>query len=79
MRIYMKTENLTFDLALSSHLLFLYSADLSAEFHVQALLEMLRGSGEVRVAPDGQLSPHLPLVEDWLARQGFSVAVNRVS
>ena len=40
-----------FDLALCSHLLFRYSGQLSAEFHVQAVLEMCRVAKEVRVFP----------------------------
>ena len=72
-----------FDIALSSHLLFLYSAHLSAEFHLQALKEMLRVSREVRVFPllalDGAPSPHLHFVHEQLTRHGFNVAVKRVS
>ncbi len=44
-------DNGQYDIALSSHFLFLYSAQLSAEFHLQALQEMLRVSREVRVFP----------------------------
>lgn len=72
-----------FDLALSSHFLFLYSAHLSAGFHLQALQEMLRVASEVRVFPiltlDGALSPHLRSVEDRLASQGYAVEVRRVA
>jgi hypothetical protein len=41
----------TFDLALCSHLLFLYSNHLSLEFHRQAIAEMCRVAKEVRVFP----------------------------
>ena len=41
----------TFELAVCSHLLFLYSAELSAEFHLVALRELLRVAGEVQVFP----------------------------
>lgn len=72
-----------FDIALSSHFLFLYSAHLSAEFHLQALQEMLRVSREVRVFPlltlDGASSPHLPFVNKHLANLGFSLEIKRVS
>ena len=72
----------SFDIALSSHFLFLYSAHLSAEFHLQALLEMLRVAREVRVFPllalDGRPSPYVPLVADSLAREGFGVEIRRV-
>ena len=71
-----------FDIALSSHFLFLYSAHLSAEFHLQALQEMLRVSHEVRVFPlltlDGAASPYLCFVNEHLANQGFGVEVKRV-
>lgn len=71
-----------FDIALSSHFLFLYSAHLSAEFHLQALEEMLRVAREVRIFPlltlDGKLSPHLNFVTEHLTKQGFSVSVRHV-
>jgi len=41
----------TFDLALCSHFLFLYSDQLSEDFHVRAIEEMARVAGEVRVYP----------------------------
>lgn len=44
-------ESGAFDIALSSHFLFLYSAHLSAGLHLQALREMLRVAREVRVFP----------------------------
>lgn len=75
-------ESEKFDIALSSHFLFLYSAHLSAEFHLQALQEMLRVSREVRVFPllalDGTLSPHLNFVSDRLASHDFNVEVQPV-
>lgn len=41
----------TFDLALSSHFLFLYTDYLTFEFHVSAICEMLRVAREVRIFP----------------------------
>ena len=41
----------TFDLALCSHFLFLYSEQLDYNFHVSAIEEMLRVSNEVRIFP----------------------------
>jgi hypothetical protein len=41
----------TFDLALCSHLLFLYSDHLSLEFHREAIAEMCRVAKEVRIFP----------------------------
>lgn len=40
-----------FDLALCSHLLFLYSEQLSAEFHLDAIEELCRVAAEVRIFP----------------------------
>ncbi|MCC6139165.1 MAG: SAM-dependent methyltransferase [Nitrospira sp.] len=74
--------NDTFDLALSSHFLFLYSALLSTDFHLQAITNMLRAAQEVRVFPlltlDGQPSPHLGAVTEQLTRQGFHVDLQPV-
>ena len=75
-------EHGEFDLALSSHLLFLYSDHLSAQFHLQSLLEMLRVAREVRVFPlvtlDNAPSPHLDSVSEQLVNLGFGVEVRRV-
>lgn len=66
-----------FDIALCSHFLFLYSAHLSAEFHIQALQEMLRVSHEARIFPlltlDGTTSPYLSLVQEYFCAEGFNV------
>lgn len=71
-----------FDLALSSHFLFLYSAHFSAEFHFEALREMLRVSREIRVFPlltlDGAPSPHLEFVCRQLTDSGYRAQVGRV-
>lgn len=52
-----------FDLVLCSHLLFLYSEELSLELHIASLREMLRVGREVRVFPlldmEGRRSEHL--------------------
>ncbi len=76
-------RNKRFDIALSSHFLFLYSAHLSAEFHLHSLQEMLRVAHEVRVFPvltlDGNLSPYLNLVTKHFANYGFSVELRRVA
>lgn len=41
----------TFDLALSSHFLFLYTDNLTFDFHVASIREMLRVAREVRIFP----------------------------
>ncbi len=72
----------TFDLALCSHFLFLYSEQFDAAFHVQALLELARAATEVRVFPllelGSQPSRHLPAVVDALRAQGLAVERVRV-
>jgi SAM-dependent methyltransferase len=76
-------ESGSFDIALSSHFLFLYSTHLTAGFHLQALREMVRVAREVRVFPlltlDGAPSPHLSFVTEGLITQGFTVQIKRVS
>lgn len=72
----------SFDLALSSHFLFLYSNQLDLTFHVEALLEMLRVAAEVRVFPllqmDGTPSTHLPLVVEAMAAHDIKTTVQPV-
>lgn len=52
-----------FDLALSSHFLFLYTDNLSYAFHVEAINEMLRVAEEIRIFPlldvNGVKSPYV--------------------
>jgi hypothetical protein len=64
----------SFDLALCSHLLFLYSEQLDATFHIAALQELLRVAKEVRVFPLLTLacepSPHLTSVLAWCDAHG---------
>ncbi|MGZ0079826.1 SAM-dependent methyltransferase [Methylomonas sp. YC3] len=75
-------EDRQFDMALSSHFLFLYSAHLSAEFHLQVVQEMLRVAREVRIFPllalDRVLSPHLSRVCEEFASLGFDVKIVKV-
>lgn len=75
-------ENQSFDLALSSHFLFLYSEHLTAEFHLQSLREMLRVANEVRVFPvltlDGKLSQYLDFVSAYLKEDGYCAELKSV-
>jgi SAM-dependent methyltransferase len=63
-----------FALALSSHLLFLYSDDLDADLHLASMRELLRVAAEVRAFPlldlDGNPSRHLAFVCEALEREG---------
>jgi hypothetical protein len=71
-----------YDLALCSHLLFLYSEQHNLAFHLQALRELTRVAEEVRVFPllelDGVESRHLKAVLMALPRMGLSVEKVRV-
>lgn len=64
-----------FDLAICSHFLFLYSAELSFTFHFESIIEMLRIATEVRVFPllnmDGVESEHLTPLVNALRDQGY--------
>lgn len=57
-----------FDLALSSHFLFLYTDKLSLDFHIKAIKEMCRVAAEVRIFPlldvNAQLSPYVAAVKE---------------
>lgn len=44
-------ENNSFDIALSSHFLLLYTDNLNYEFHIAAINEMMRVAKEVRIFP----------------------------
>lgn len=68
-----------FDLALCSHLLFLYSGQLSEEFHLAAIRELVRVAGEVRIFPllelGSQPSRHYQAVTSSLSAMGYNVTV----
>lgn len=72
----------TFSLALCSHLLFLYSQQLTYDFHLQSIQEMLRIAPEVRIFPLLTLllkrSPHLDPVIQALSESGYQVSVQTV-
>ena len=76
-------ENKGFDIALSSHFLFLYSDMLSLDFHLRSIQEMLRVADEVRVFPiltlDGIRSPFLTPLVEGLTKHGFNPELRRVS
>ena len=72
-----------FDLVLCSHLLFLYSAQRDATFHLACVREMARVGGEVRIFPlvdlDGEPSRHLVPLRRELAGLGYDTAVRQVA
>jgi SAM-dependent methyltransferase len=72
----------SFDIALSSHLLFLYTTQLGESFHRQAIAEMCRVAAEVRIFPllalDGQTSTLVtPLSDEWRG-SGYEVSIEEV-
>ncbi|HIK15267.1 MAG TPA: SAM-dependent methyltransferase [Leptolyngbyaceae cyanobacterium M33_DOE_097] len=74
--------NQTFDLAVCSHLLFSYSRQLSLDFHLEAMQELLRVADEVRIFPlldvSGEPSPYLTAVIAELSSQGYRTQIQHV-
>lgn len=72
----------SFSLALCSHFLFLYSDTFSLEFHLQALSELGRVAGEVRVFPlltyNADRSPFVQPAAEHLRAMGKVVSIERV-
>ena len=75
-------DDSSFDLALSSHFLFLYSEEFDLAFHIQALEEMLRVAPEARVFPllqvGGAPSPHVQGAMDAFTAQGIQARIEEV-
>lgn len=71
-----------FDLVLSAHLLFFYSANRDLAFHLNAVRELLRIGTEVRIFPivdvNSNPSPFLSPVIDALETDGITCSVERV-
>jgi len=72
----------SFDLAVCSHLLFLYSEHLSEDFHVESVQELCRVAGEACVFPLLELgskkSRHVQAVAARLAAAGYAVSIEVV-
>ena len=72
----------SYDLALCSHFLFLYSEQLDRDFHIAAIEEMLRVSSEVRIFPlltlMQETSPYLDFVMDRFNNLGYLVSIVKV-
>ncbi len=75
-------EDKTFDLALCSHYLFLYSDHVSLEQHILSMKELCRVANEVRVYPlvtlEGKPSGHLDPVVAELQNVGVDVSFHKV-
>ena len=72
-----------FELCLCSHLLFLYSEQLSLEFHLASIYELLRVAREVRIFPlltlNCEPSAYIELVLEDLSGRGYEVQVRSVT
>jgi hypothetical protein len=75
-------EDHQFDLALSSHLLFLYADQLPTNFHLKAIKEMLRVAKEVRIFPlltmNGALYPHMHTICTWIEKHHHHYRIEKV-
>jgi hypothetical protein len=71
-----------YDLVLCSHFLFLYSEQLSYDFHQQAILKLLEYAHELRIFPLLTLglerSPYLDNLRKALAQQGYFSEITKV-
>lgn len=72
----------SFDLTLCSHFLFLYGDQLSVDFHIVSILELLRVSEQVRIFPlvelDGSTSRHLEQVIEEINAAGHECSIKPV-
>lgn len=75
-------DDRVFNIALCSHLLFLYSDRLSLEFHCKSILQLCRVAGDVRIFPlidlDLRPSPHVQPIASYLEEDGFTASIKRV-
>lgn len=71
-----------FDIALSSHFLFLYSSNLSLDFHRKAITDMVRVAREIRIFPlvdvNAIPSMHLESIKKELTEKGCKVITEKV-
>ena len=71
-----------FDIALSSHFLFLYSSNLSLDFHREAINEMVRVAREIRIFPlvdvNAVPSPYVEHIKKELVKKDYKVAIKKV-
>jgi hypothetical protein len=72
----------SFDLALCSHFLFLYTTQLGEPFHRAAVRELCRVAREVRIFPllalGGTPSPFVEPIADELSLEGLAVSIEPV-
>ena len=79
---YLPFRDGAYDIALSSHFLFLYSDHFDTERHVANIAEMLRVATEARIFPlldlDGEPSRHVEPVRNLLVDREFNCKILRV-
>lgn len=72
-----------FELCLCSHFLLLYSEQLSYDFHLASMFELLRVAQEVRIFPilklNGERSPYLEPIMYELDQHNFSAQIQTVA
>lgn len=72
----------SFDIALCSHFLLLYSEQLSLEFHIQSIQELSRVAKEVRIFPllelGAKTSRHLQEIIKFLEKENYSYSIKTV-
>lgn len=75
-------ENREFEIALCSHLLFLYADQLDYNFHLNSINEMLRIAQEVRIFPLLTLMlkpyPYLEKIIEYYKTKGYQVNIEKV-
>lgn len=75
-------EDHSFDIALCSHFLFLYSGQYSLDFHIRSILEMMRVAKECRIFPlfdlSGNPSSYLRDVVKVLRNEGYHTHISNV-
>lgn len=78
----LRFEPLSFDLALCSHFLFLYSDNFSLDFHQRAIKAMCLIAREVRIFPlltyNAEPSPYVEPLMEQLSLAGYQVAIEQV-
>jgi hypothetical protein len=72
----------SFDIALCSHFLFVYSVQLSLSFHQQAIKAMCGVAREVRIFPlltyNAEPSPFIEALKELMAEAGYWVSIESV-
>ncbi|WP_138497281.1 SAM-dependent methyltransferase [Nostoc sp. PA-18-2419] len=76
------SHNQEFDIALCSHLLFLYSDHLDYNFHLNSVAEMLRIAEEIRIFPLMTLmskpSQYLDNIVKYYSAKGYKINIEKV-